>query len=257
MNKRLRNAISYFAWATAIITLSALHVEAQQTGAWREAFQSSPASYVPAAPEFLTRISEQYKVPVKIIEDSLTPKQVTGTLRFRFAVSAGGSQVRIRLSNEEGKKPLMIASASLGIAAKGFEAVPGSLKPLNFGGRRAITIAPGALVISDPINLETVFGTELLASIFAPGNVEIDPRGGAVLALAETDQTLREVLTPMTTRPARPLITGAEVFSPAPPRVIVAFGDSITDGNRANPSALRGWPAELAQRLNALTDGPR
>ena len=152
MNKKLQNAISYFAWMTAIIMLSALHVEAQQTGAWREAFQSSPASYVPAAPEFLTRISEQYKVPVKVIEDDLTPKQVTGTLRFRFAVSAGGSQIRIRLSNEEGKKPLVVTAASLGIAAKGFEAVPGSIKPLNFGGRNGITIAPGALVISDPVS---------------------------------------------------------------------------------------------------------
>jgi hypothetical protein len=43
-------------------------------------------------------------VPPEIAE-KIRPKPVTGTLRYRIRVSASGSKLRLRLSNEEGNSP--------------------------------------------------------------------------------------------------------------------------------------------------------
>ncbi len=39
--------------------------------------------------------------------------------------------------------------------------------------------------------------------------------------------------------------------------MVVAFGDSITDGARSTPNANARWPDFLARRLNAQRRGPR
>jgi lysophospholipase L1-like esterase len=38
--------------------------------------------------------------------------------------------------------------------------------------------------------------------------------------------------------------------------LVVAFGDSITDGNRLSLTALHSWPEELSRRLAARGSGP-
>jgi lysophospholipase L1-like esterase len=48
---------------------------------------------------------------------------------------------------------------------------------------------------------------------------------------------------------ARVFLAGVQVQTAAPPRTVVALGDSITDGNGATPDADRRWPDALAERL--------
>jgi lysophospholipase L1-like esterase len=45
------------------------------------------------------------------------------------------------------------------------------------------------------------------------------------------------------------LLTGVQVVSPDAAGVIVAFGDSITDGTRSTPETNNRWPDHLARRL--------
>src|SRR6185436_12365205 len=52
----------------------------------------------------------------------------------------------------------------------GASTVPGSDRTLTFGGDPSITIPPGALVVSDPVELEVPDGGDLAVSIFVPGN---------------------------------------------------------------------------------------
>jgi lysophospholipase L1-like esterase len=63
------------------------------------------------------------------------------------------------------------------------------------------------------------------------------------------DWTQREL--PPATGPAqyRAFISGVEVETRSQARVIVALGDSITDGYLATPGANRRWPDRLAERL--------
>jgi lysophospholipase L1-like esterase len=240
------------AFASLILCVVVAPTPAQakrHSGAWREAYQSSPADY-----DFV--IPKAMKLPAEARERLRDRPPVTGTLRARFAISVGGHRVRIRLSNEEGAQPLRIAGASLGIAGSGFSAEPGSLRPLTFGGKRLVTIPPGALMLSDPVELRVRPMTELLASVHVPAGIKLKPFGNALMAAAPGDQTGWPQLASAETIIGRPVISGAMVFAADPPRIVVALGDSITDGNRAKLGELRGWPEQLERRLLAASRRP-
>lgn len=226
--------------------------------AWREAFGSSPAAYPPLAPEVERNLVERFKLPPAILEQMKAKPPIAGTLRYRIAVTAAGSQLRIRLSNEEGAEPLNLTSVTVGLAGQGFGAQAGSIQPVSFSKARSVQVAGGAPVLSDPVALAVRPGTELIVSINTAGKVSLDPRGGGGVQTAEGDQTMREELSSPVAVTGRPLVTGVLVLTDRPTKVIATFGDSITDGNRATASGtLRGWPEELARRLAARSHGGR
>jgi lysophospholipase L1-like esterase len=235
----------------AVPEASAPHPE---TTVWREAFQSSPAHYEPLAPAFVKLLVEKLKVPPAAIEQ-MQPQVASGTQRVRIAVSSQGPQVRIRVSNEEGTKPMVLMGASVGLAGEGYVSRAGTLKALTFGGQRHVTLPAGAPVISDPVALPVGPGTELVVSTYTAGSFELDPLGGGTVVVAAGDQTLKGELTAATPMHGRSPITGVAVLSPGSERVIATLGDSITDGNRFTPGEIRSWPAQLAQRLAARQDG--
>ena len=230
------------------------------TPVWTEAFQSSPADYaveIPRIPENLPEeVMKRFKITPEMIERFKARPPVKGVLRSRLAVSAGGSAVRIRLSNEESDTPLAIGAASLALAAgDGFDARPGSIRQLTFGGRSDVTIAEGAPVLSDPIVMRVVAGDELLVTVEVPEGLQLKPFGGAGMLTGEDGQAMSERISGGEVVVGRPIVSGASVLSAGKTRVIVALGDSITDGNRVSPTELRGWPEQLARRLAARKGG--
>lgn len=248
----MRMFVSRCLAAVALLAaLSAVPAQAQDAETWREAYQSSPANYEPLDPAFEKMVIEKYNIPAAVLDGMRMQPPVAGTLRVRFAVSAAGSQLRIRISNEAGNEPLTIAGASVGLAGEGFAAQPGSLRALTFGGAPSIEIPAGVPVLSDPVDFVVAAHTELVVSTNVPGGIQFDPRGGGSLSLSEGDQVMRDAPDNARTIRGRPIVTAAEVLTSKPPRVIVAFGDSITDGNRDQLGVLRGWPEELAHRLSA------
>src|SRR5215472_1235739 len=75
------------------------------------------------------------------------------TLRMNARVSIGGSTLRVRLSNAYGSRPLTIGAAHVGLRESGAGIVAGSDRRLTFGGATSATIAAGALLLSDPVDL--------------------------------------------------------------------------------------------------------
>lgn len=224
------------------------------TEVWREAFQSSPAHFGPLTPAFVKLLVDKYQMPPEAIEQ-MRPQTASGTQRIRIPVSAAGPQIRIRISNEEGTEPLVLTAASVGVAGDGYVSKPGTLKALTFGGRQSVTVPAGAPIVSDPIALAVTPGTELIVSTYAAGSFKLDPLGGSTVVVAAGDQTLKSEWVAGTPMQGRPAVTGVEVLSPASQRVIATLGDSITDGNRSNPTDIRSWPGELATRLAARQRG--
>lgn len=222
---------------------------------WRDAFASSPASYAPMSDDQLDPIAKRMRLEPSKIREAMKPKPLTGTVRYRVLVTGAGPEVRVRLSNEEGALPLQISAASVALAGDGFTAVQGSLKPLSFSGASSLTIPAGAPAISDPVNLPVKPGTELLVSAVLTTPMLNDARGGAAFALAPGDQTLSDSLQTPRQLTGRPLVSGVAVLSDHPTSVIVAMGDSITDGSRSAPNALHGWPEVLGDRLAARKGG--
>jgi hypothetical protein len=75
------------------------------------------------------------------------------TLRMIARTSIGGDTFRVRLSNAYGTRKLVVGAAHLALRAAGAGIVPGSDRGLTFGGAGSATIAAGALLVSDPVEL--------------------------------------------------------------------------------------------------------
>ena len=91
------------------------------------------------------------------------------TLRQIVHTSVGGPRVRVRLSTF-GASGLVIGAAHIALRLTGASIVTGSDRTLTFGGAPSITIPPGALVVSDSVELNVPDLSELAVSIFVPEN---------------------------------------------------------------------------------------
>src|SRR5262249_55498827 len=83
-------------------------------------------------------------------------------------VSVGGPWVRVRLSTF-GAGSLVLGAAHIALGSTA-SIVPGSDRTLTFGGSPSITIPPGALVVSDPVELDVPDQSDLAVSVFLPEN---------------------------------------------------------------------------------------
>lgn len=90
------------------------------------------------------------------------------TLRMNGRVSLGGTLLRVRLTNAYGTKPLEIGAAHVGLRAEGAAVVPASNRKLTFGGESSAVIAAGALLISDPVELDVPALADIAVTVHLP-----------------------------------------------------------------------------------------
>jgi lysophospholipase L1-like esterase len=177
------------------------------------------------------------------------------TLRQFVRLSVGGERVRIRLSNETGSQPLVIAAAHLAVAGR----EKGSIEPLSdriltFAGSPTITVSPGSLVLSDAVDLEVQPLTKLAISLYITRDTGLSVMhlvGQETGYLSTSGNQVGQTTIPNPTAVAeRYFLTRVEVSSLEDSGAVVALGDSITDGRGSTPDADRRWPDRLAERLN-------
>src|ERR1700739_476563 len=90
------------------------------------------------------------------------------TLRMTMRASLGGNQVRVRISNAYGQRPLNIGGAHIALRDKAAGIVPSSDRKLGFGGAPTTTIAAGAVLFSDPVALDLTPLADLAVSVYLP-----------------------------------------------------------------------------------------
>jgi lysophospholipase L1-like esterase len=176
------------------------------------------------------------------------------TIRDVIRTSAGGTAVRVRLSNAFGAAPLLVGHTTIALpAATGSaEAAPDTLRQVTFDGSTAVSVAPGTEAVSDPVRLTVPAGGDLLVTTYTPGQAA--PMSYHAIALqrsfvatgADAANAVAASAFPGTTY-ARHIVSGLDVSGA--PGAVVAFGDSITDGWRSSDDANRRWPDVLAERL--------
>src|ERR1039458_6622553 len=83
-------------------------------------------------------------------------------------VSLGGDRVRIEISNMLNAQPLEIGSAHIAVYKGGGAIVSGTDRPLTFSGGADFTVPPGALGVSDPVNLGVAPMSDLAVSLYLP-----------------------------------------------------------------------------------------
>jgi lysophospholipase L1-like esterase len=187
----------------------------------------------------------------------LSPRFADQTLRQVVRVNGGGSQIRLRLSNEYGTNPLYIGEVHVALSAgPGGAIVPGSDHVVTFSGARSTVIPISAPMISDPIPIDVKPLGSLAVSIYVTadsGPCTCHQVAAQTGYLSAGNVAAAPALPGASTFLYRAFLTGVEARAPA--KAIVAFGDSLTDGAVSTPDANRRWPDRLAERLNAQAPG--
>ncbi|MEV6126595.1 SGNH/GDSL hydrolase family protein [Streptomyces violaceusniger] len=182
---------------------------------------------------------------------------------YRMVVhtSVGGSDLRIRLSNAFGDRPLTLDSVYAGVQKSGAELKPGSNRRLTFGGGHSVTIPAGETVLSDALPGGLPAATNLVVSLHTPDAA--GPATGHGLAMqtsytTQGDHTGEESATHWTdTTGSWFYLDAATVRTSAATGAVVALGDSITDGWQSTTDLNRRWPDYLARRLQKAATGVR
>jgi lysophospholipase L1-like esterase len=180
-----------------------------------------------------------------------TPRFADQTLRQVVRLSSGGERLRLRLTNEYGEEPLEIGAARVALVAADGTLRPGSEHVVTFGGERSALIPAGAPLLSDPIELAVGDLESLSISLYFPadtGPCTCHATGMQDTYVSEPGDFTAGTFAPAETFEMRAFISGIEVWTDAA-GVIVALGDSITDGVGSTPNRNRRWPDYLAARL--------
>ena len=176
------------------------------------------------------------------------------TLRQIVHVSIGGSRLRVRFSNAFGTGPVEITAAAVAAAEDSGAIHPDSSRPLFFGGKPAVTIAPGAMAVSDPVEFELPPLADLAVTTRF-GQVSRDvtghPGSRCTSYLQKGDFLSAAALPTPVTVEHWYILSGVEVWADHPQGVLVILGDSITDGRGSTTNQNRRWPDDLVRRLQA------
>jgi lysophospholipase L1-like esterase len=183
------------------------------------------------------------------------------TLRMIPRVSLGGSRVRVRISNAYGIRPLAIGAARVGLRSAGPAIVPGTSWRLTFGGETSATIAAGALIVSDPVDLTVAPLSDLAVSVYLPDDLPVSFGITGRYARQTNYVSPPGDFTGADTMPVGRLtddwyfVCGVDVVAPAGTGAVVALGDSLTDANISTHDGHHSWPSQLARRLAARGSG--
>ena len=193
---------------------------------------------------------------------SAVPSFNNQTYRLNVFSKLGGTQVRVQLSNKFATNTLPAGAAHFALQGTNNSIRVGTDRGLTFGGNPGVTLAPGAVVWSDPVTVTLAQHTKVSVSVYVPTSFKpttFHPTGlhtsylsrpgnftaSMTLPLATFSNTTTQVL----------MVSDIQVRAPSSSEVAVAFGDSITDGACATNNANGTWPDVLSARLPALPLG--
>jgi lysophospholipase L1-like esterase len=152
------------------------------------------------------------------------------SVRTTIDLTAGGTSVRVRLSNLMGTKPVRVEQVTV--------TANGETRQLTFGRSRAVTIRPRHEVHSDAVQLTVA--TTLEISTYTPAGTPCQARAHRTITSARSYICL---------------VSGVEVAGFTAPGAVVMFGDSITEGHAGD-----AWPSLVQSDhavLNAGISGNR
>ncbi len=181
-----------------------------------------------------------------------------------------GARTRVRLSNALGTKPVTFDGVFVGVQLSGAAVVTGTNRAVLFDGKTSVTVAPGESRWSDAVALKftglaaaSLNGRKMAVSFHVAG--ESGPMTWHAKSLTTSYLTgpgtgakgndESETAFPFSTT-SWYFVNALDMDAPNDTRLIVAFGDSITDGTASTLNGDDRWPDVLSRRLHA-TAGDR
>ncbi len=205
---------------------------------------------------FATWTASPSDAPARPPRDSIdrTPTLYDKTARLIIRTSIGGDNVRIRLSNEYGDRPLVLDAVHIAVRTTGSSIDASTDRALTFSGTSSLRLRPGAIVFSDPVPFAVPTLKDLAISMHFADSARLSTRHALAV---QTNYVSRGNAVSASTFASDssifvwPFLVGVDVTNSAATGVIVAIGNSITDGAAASRDANSRWPNVLAERLLA------
>ena len=252
--RRLGLALSFVSvLALAFASLAPAHAQEKWVTAWAASVQGPyPVGNPSAQPDL------RFAFP--------SPASGACDQTFRLIVTPDiwGREMRLRLSNALGTRPVTVDGVRAGLQLASAGVVAGSSRPVSFAGKSSVTVAPGDSIWSDAVALPFVTdgaalaGRRLAVTFHVAG--ESGPMTWHAKALTTSYVTAPgagavegedEAALPFSTA-SWYFLDAVDMMAPADTQLIVAFGDSITDGTASTLNGEDRWPNVLSRRLHAL-----
>jgi lysophospholipase L1-like esterase len=189
-----------------------------------------------------------------------TPSAGARDQTFRLIVrpDVWGGEARLRFSNVFGTKPLTLDGVFAATQLGGAAVAAGTNRAVHFGGKQSVTIAPGDSAWSDAVAVAGGPGRKLAVSFHVAGESGpmtwhakalqtsyLSAPGAGAMGAAEDEAAF-----PFTTT-SWYFLDAVDMRLPAATQLIVALGDSITDGTASTLNGDDRWPDALSRRLHA------
>ena len=176
------------------------------------------------------------------------------TLRQIVHLSAGGSMLRLRVSNAFGTAPLHVIAVHVARpqSAASSRIDPDSDLAVTFGERADVLIPAGAEYTSDPVKYTVAPLSDLAITMQIDGAPEQQtghPGSRATSYLAAGASVSAPELPAAQSIDHWYFLSGVDVGVKSVAAAVVALGDSITDGHGATTNGNDRWPDVLAARL--------
>lgn len=217
-------------------------------------FAATPASAKTCTPKWISGWASSQFLPTG---DAALPAGTLAnrTLRQIVRPSIAGDRLRVRISNLAGTRPLVLAGASIARARRSVAPTidPATLMALRFDGKLDVIVPAGADYLSDPVSWPTQALDNIALSIRYTGDPEqtAHPGSRATSWHLPGDHLTDEAMTDADHFDHWFNLAALEVERCAPAGLIVALGDSITDGKGSTTNGNNRWTDVLAQRLQA------
>jgi lysophospholipase L1-like esterase len=185
--------------------------------------------------------------------DSDGPALQRQTVRQVVRISAGGEQLRLRLSNAYGKAAMVIGPVHVARSSGGATTEAGSDHVVLFNGHATVTIPKGGDALSDPVNFAVAPLDQLAVSLYVPqsrgpSTLHSDARQDSFLVKG-LDAGASHVLANPEKQASRYFLSEVQVKPASGGHALVVVGDSITDGDQSTLGANARWTDALASRL--------
>lgn len=176
------------------------------------------------------------------------------SLRQIVRVSVGGSKIRLKFTNEFSQEPLTMESVQIAVSTGGNRIDGATCKFLKFQGKKAVTLSPGSVLLSDPISFKLKARMDVAVTIrFGATSKTLTGHPGSRTTsyLLAGNASRTQDFTGSIETDHWYVLNGIEVMAPATTAAVAILGNSITDGRGSDTNKQNRWPDILSQRLLA------
>lgn len=187
--------------------------------------------------------------------NALPPEDLRdATVRQIFHLSAGGSELRVHLSNAFGTGALHFTAVHVARALSPASAATDSAtdKALSFSGASDVTIPAGAEFISDPVGYPAAPLSDLAVTFYldVPPSTESGHPGSRATSYVVHGNLVTAADLPQAKRVDHWYqVSAVDVLAEKNAGSVIVLGDSITDGHGATSNGNDRWTDVLAARL--------